>query len=86
VIAEGGTPRSHGVTKVFTEYGVMSRAGAGEELTLTAFHQGINVEDVIAATGWELQVSPELAVITPPTAAELSLLREEIDPSGVYLR
>ncbi|MDH6532560.1 glutaconate CoA-transferase subunit B [Aurantimicrobium minutum] len=86
VIAEGGTPRSRGVTKVFTEYGVMSRAGAGEELTLTAIHRGITAEDVVAATGWELQVSPELTVIAPPTEAELALLRDEIDPSGVYLR
>jgi glutaconate CoA-transferase subunit B len=86
VLADGGIPRSKGVTKVFTEFGIMSRAGVGEELALTAIHEGIDVSDVIAATGWELQVSPELSVISPPTEAELTLLREEIDPSGVYLR
>lgn len=84
--AEGGFPRSHGVTRVFTELGVMSRAGMGEELTLTGIHQGVHVDQVIAETGWPLLVSEDVKIISPPTIRELTLLREEIDPAKVYLR
>lgn len=38
------------------------------------------------ATGWELAVADEVAVIEPPSAAELRLLREDVDPGRVYLR
>lgn len=86
VLADGGIPRSRGVTRVFTELGVLSRAGVGEELSLTGIHQGVQVVDVIAATGWPLRVSENLQEIPPPTGEELSLLRDEIDPSKVYLR
>ena len=86
VLADGGIPRSRGVTRVFTELGVMSRAGIGEELTLTGIHQGVNVMNVISETGWPLQVSNTLKEIPAPTKQELRLLREDIDPSKVYLR
>lgn len=86
VLADGGFPRSHGVTRVFTEFGVLSRAGVGKELSLTGIHQGVQVEDVLSATGWPLRVSVDLQDIPAPTAQELSLLRDEIDPSKVYLR
>ena len=86
VLAAGGIPRSKGVTKVFTEFGIMSRSGVGEELVLTAIHLGVDVSEVVAATGWALKVSPTVSIIDPPTESELALLRDEIDPSGVYLR
>lgn len=86
VIAEGGIPRSLGVTKVFTEFGILSRTGPGNELTLTEIHEGVSVEEIVNATGWPLQISPTLATISAPSQIELSLLRDEIDPTGVYLR
>jgi glutaconate CoA-transferase subunit B len=84
--AAGGSPRGLGVTRVYTELAVLARSGPGEELTLAAVHAGVTVDEVIAATGWELKVSPDLHELVPPTERELRLLREEIDPRGVYLR
>jgi glutaconate CoA-transferase subunit B len=34
------------------------------------------VEQVVAATGWPLKVAPKLDATAPPTAAELSVLRD----------
>jgi glutaconate CoA-transferase subunit B len=86
VLAAGCRPYGRGVTKVFTGFGTLSRSGPGEELQLTELHRGVDPEEVVAATGWPLRVASDLHTIEPPTAAELNLLRNEIDPKRVYLR
>lgn len=77
--------RGRGVAAVVTELGVL-RADETGELCLAAVHEGVRVDDVVAATGWPLKVSADVAVTEPPTGEELRLLREEIDPGRGYLR
>jgi glutaconate CoA-transferase, subunit B len=55
-------------------------------MRLEAVHPGVTVEDVRAATGWDLQVAADLATTPDPTAEELRLVREELDPDGVYVK
>lgn len=55
------------------------------ELMLTALHSGVTVEQVQENTGWTLKVSPNLRQTEPPTAEELRILREELDPQRIYL-
>jgi hypothetical protein len=38
-------------------------------------HPGVAVEEVRAATGWDLKVISDVAVTEPPTEAELAGLR-----------
>ena len=45
----------------------------------------MSLEDVLANTGFPLHVPDKPATTPLPTAEELRLLREEIDPKGVYL-
>ncbi|MBI2888064.1 MAG: hypothetical protein HYY02_12760 [Chloroflexi bacterium] len=52
---------------------------------LDTVYTGVAVEEVVAKTGWPLQVSPDLKVMSPPTQAELDLLRR-LDPLHSYLR
>jgi glutaconate CoA-transferase subunit B len=85
-LAAGSKPLSKGVTRVFTQYGVLSRENVGEELKLSGIHAGIDVETVIAETGWHLQVSENLQILEGPSENEISLLRNTIDPSAMYLR
>jgi len=82
----GMMPRGRGVTKVFTSLGVLSRSGPFDELELTSVHEGVTVDEVRAATGWDLKVSDTLTVTEPPTAHEIHLLRDEIDKVRLYLR
>jgi len=67
--------RGRGPTRVITDLGVLEPDPETKELVLTALHQGISVEEVRAQTGWELQVSVDLRITTPPTDAELATLR-----------
>ncbi|WP_210604576.1 CoA-transferase subunit beta [Brevibacterium oceani] len=82
----GSMPAGAGVTHVITDLGIMTRSARDEELTLTAVHPGIDPAEVVAQTGWNLLVSPDLETTQPPSAAELSLLREQLDPTRIYLR
>lgn len=64
-----------GPTLVVTDLGILRPRPDSFELELTHVHPGVSVEEVRAATGWELLISPELAVTEAPTDEELSALR-----------
>ncbi|WP_255633989.1 CoA-transferase subunit beta [Nocardia sp. alder85J] len=66
--------RGAGPTLVITDLGVMRPDERGE-LILHAVHPGVTVDQVRAATGWELKVAADLADSDAPTAAELTTLR-----------
>jgi glutaconate CoA-transferase subunit B len=68
--------RGGGPTAVITDLGVLEPDAQSKELTLTQVHDGIEVDQVRKATGWELRVADELVVTSPPTDRELSALRE----------
>ncbi|MGW4586653.1 CoA-transferase subunit beta [Amycolatopsis thermoflava] len=65
-----------GPTLVITDLGVMRPDPETAELVLTQIHEGVTVEQVKDATGWDLKVAPELETTPPPTEAELTALRE----------
>ncbi|WIX78880.1 CoA-transferase subunit beta [Amycolatopsis carbonis] len=67
--------RGAGPTLVVTDLGLMRPDPETAELTLTEVHPGIEVEQVIAATGWKLKVAADLKITPAPTDEELTLLR-----------
>jgi glutaconate CoA-transferase subunit B len=71
--------RGRGPTAVVTDLGVLEPDEDSAELTLTALHPGVDVQEVQEATGWELKVTAEPATTPPPTDEELSALRELLD-------
>jgi glutaconate CoA-transferase, subunit B len=58
---------------VITDLGILERRDG--ELTLVAVHPGVAVDDVHAATGWDLRVEDGLGVTEAPTDDELVALR-----------
>jgi glutaconate CoA-transferase, subunit B len=64
-----------GVTAVITDLGVLEPDPATFELTLTLLHPGVTVEEVRAATGWELHVASRVEVGDAPSERELAALR-----------
>jgi len=65
-----------GPQKIITDLGVLEPDPATLEFTLTGVYPGVSVAEVRARTGWDLAVAPGLAVIAPPSAAELAALHE----------
>src|SRR5690349_22383166 len=73
------------VAKVITDKGVLERDKTSGDLVLAGLYPGVDIDDVCAGVGWALQSRPKLARLDPPTAAELHLLREVLDPQRLYL-
>ena len=65
-----------GPVAVITDLGIMTPDPVTKELTLTSVHPGVTVDKVVAATGWKLKVAPTLETTAPPSAEELSVLRD----------
>lgn len=82
---EAAKLRGQGPQAVVTNLGLLEPDENGE-LTLTALHPDIEVEQVRENTGWELKVASQLQITDPPRDQELSILREELDPDGIYLK
>ena len=77
--------RGAGPQAVVTDIGILEPDENGE-LTLTALHPGHTADEARANTGWDLKVSPNLSYTTPPAPEELRILREDLDPQGIYLK
>jgi glutaconate CoA-transferase subunit B len=77
--------RGGGPQAVVTDLGILEPDEHGE-LVLAALHPGKTIEEVKANTGWEIKVAPNLRITQPPSEEELRILREELDPTGIYLK
>ena len=54
-------------------------------MTLLSVLRGLASEQVLAEMEFKPQVADRIEELPPPTAEELRILREEIDPSGVII-
>ncbi len=71
---------------VVTDKAVFGFDPGGGEMVLTSLHPGQTIEQVQAEVGWPLRIAAQLATTEPPTAEELRLIREVLDPNGMYTR
>lgn len=86
----GGTRKSLGMpgagpTRVITDKGILAANAETGELELTALYPGVSVEEVRRGVGWPLTVRDALEEVPEPTAHELHLLRERLDPQRLFL-
>lgn len=75
--------RKHGKGPVYlvTDLGQFDFASGW--MRITTFHPGVTVEKIQAHTGFPLKVSPDVMETPLPTEAEISLLRNEVDPLNI---
>ncbi|MFL4901815.1 CoA-transferase subunit beta [Streptomyces sp. MMS24-I2-30] len=74
--------RYHRVPEVISELGVLDFETPDHSMRLRSVHPGVTVEQVVAATGFPLVVPDEVPLTRDPTAEELRLIREVVDPAG----
>jgi glutaconate CoA-transferase, subunit B len=70
------------VSVVVTDKGVYHLDGG--EMRLDSLHPGVTLDELRASMGWQPRLADALAQTEPPSAEELRLIREELDPRGVY--
>jgi acyl CoA:acetate/3-ketoacid CoA transferase beta subunit len=78
--------RFHEIRRVVSNLGVFDFATPDRRMRLASVHPGVRVEDVVAATGFELALDGDVPCTRLPTPAELRLLREVLDPAGAAAR
>jgi acyl CoA:acetate/3-ketoacid CoA transferase beta subunit len=79
----GAGGRFHELRHVVTNLGVLDFGTEDHHMRLRSVHPGVSVDDIVAATGFELVVPSEVPETRAPTPDELELIREVIDPHGL---
>jgi glutaconate CoA-transferase subunit B len=75
-----------GPTSVVTDLATYGFGPESGEMTLLTLHPGVTLEDVRANMGWDPKVAPDVGETPVPSEEELRLIREELDPGGVYTK
>ena len=65
-----------------TPLAVMDFEDESKHMRLRSVHPGVDVDEVVARTGFDLLVPDRVPVTEAPTARELDVLRTRVDPEG----
>jgi glutaconate CoA-transferase subunit B len=76
----GGGPR-----KVFTDLAIWGFDESGF-MRVESLHPGVTREAMAESVGFPVSYAADLRETPPPAAEELRLIREEIDPDGLFLK
>ena len=71
---------------VITDMGVYRFDPRTKEMVLASIHPGTTVQQIKENTGWDVKVSEDLTETPPPGPEEIRIIREELDPQGIFLR
>jgi len=75
-----------GPTRVITDKAILEADQDTGELVVAALYPGVEMTEVEQRVGWQLRRRETLAQVQPPSGAELSLLRDVLDPQRLYLK
>jgi acyl CoA:acetate/3-ketoacid CoA transferase beta subunit len=78
--------RDHEIRRVVSDLGVFDFATDDHRMRLRSLHPGVTVDQVVAATGFELEIPSDVPTSRLPTPDELELLATVIDPAGTRFR
>jgi acyl CoA:acetate/3-ketoacid CoA transferase beta subunit len=72
--------RFHQLRVVVTNLAVLDFQTPDHRMRLRSVHPGVTMAEVAAASGFPLVIPDEIAVTRRPTAAELAVIRDQLDP------
>lgn len=73
-----------GPDTVITDKALFSFENPEREMMLTELAPGETIESVQAEVGWPLRTAETVRTMIPPTPEELVIIREQLDPQGLY--
>ena len=83
---EAGAARFNDIHRIVTDLAVVDVRGEDDTLRLKSVHPGVTVDEVLEATGCDLQVDSDVPQTRVPTVQELVLIREVLDPRNLRNR
>lgn len=86
--AEAGpaAARYNDIHRIVSNLAVFDVGGHDHTLRLLSVHPGVTVDEVRAATGFELETPDDVPETRQPTAEELIVIREVLDPTSLRHR
>ena len=69
---------------VITDKAILNFDNPEREMQLSELYPGVTPKDVQAEVGWPLRLAATIGETAAPTAEELRLIRDEVDPQGMY--
>ncbi|MGB0102284.1 MAG: CoA-transferase [Nocardioides sp.] len=84
--AGAAAARYNDIHRIISNLGVFDVRGPDDTVRLLSVHPGVSVDDVRAATGFELDVPGDVPETRLPTAEELIVIREVLDPKGLRFK
>jgi acyl CoA:acetate/3-ketoacid CoA transferase beta subunit len=72
--------RFHDLRRVVTDLAVLDFGTPDGAMRLVSTHPGVHVEQVLAATGFDLVIDGDVPETRQPTGEELRLIRDVLDP------
>jgi acyl CoA:acetate/3-ketoacid CoA transferase beta subunit len=71
------------IPRVVTNLAVLDFGGPSHAMRLASLHPGVSVDEVVENTGFGLVIDDDIAQTRMPTADELRLIRDVIDPRSL---
>ncbi len=81
-----GASRFNDIHRIVSNLAVFDVTGPDHTMHLRSIHPGVTVDDVRAATGFDLGDVSDVATTREPTTEELVLIREVLDPKSLRHR
>ena len=83
-MSEIGTPdnKYHDVYRVVSDLGVFDFSTNDKRMSVVSVHPGVEIEQILENTEFDLEISESLGESRLPTQAEMEII-EEIDPKGL---
>lgn len=75
---------SGGPSRVITDKAIFDFDPKSKRMRLVSIHPGTTHEEVLANMNFQPVLPDHLPITEPPTAEQIRLIREEIDPEGMY--
>jgi acyl CoA:acetate/3-ketoacid CoA transferase beta subunit len=81
--AGAGATRFHDIRRVVSNLGVFDFETLDRTMRLRSFHPGSSIDEIVAATGFALDIPDDVAETRLPTPEELDLIRTVLDPRSI---
>ncbi len=87
---DGGDARARvglrgGPSRVITDKAIFGFHPVTKQMSVQSIHPGNTLDDVLETMGFKPVVPENIPFTEPPTAEQLRLIREVIDPQGMYM-
>ncbi len=75
--------RFHRIPRVVSNLGTFDFETPARTMRVRSVHPGVTVDEIVAATGFELVIPSDVPESRMPTSDELSLIRDVLDPNDL---